>query len=312
MSRRESFVAPRRERWEELSALLAKPLRNPDAARRLGELYRAVAADLAAAQSTGQGDDVLRHLDDLAGRAHNRLYGTRRMEGLAPVQLVTARFPRALRANVAFFAVANLVFYGPFLVAFVAAFVDPTLAERVLPLEQLQQMEAMYASPTGRSGTGEDARMAGFYVFNNIGIALRCFATGALGGLGSLFFLVYNGAVLGTTFGFVFAGASAINLATFASGHGAWELTGIVVSGTAGLRLGWALLVPGDRTLLASLREARVELGELVAGAVALLAVAAAIEGFWSASPIPAQVKWAFALLQVPVIGAWLVFGGRR
>ena len=42
-------------------------------------------------------------------------------------------------------------------------------------------------------GGGGDAMMAGFYVYNNVGIAFRCFSTGALAGLGSVFYLVYNG-----------------------------------------------------------------------------------------------------------------------
>ena len=47
--------------------------------------------------------------------------------------------------------------------------------------------------------------MAGFYVWNNVGIAFRCFATGALFGLGSVFYLVYNGLVLGTIEGHLWA-----------------------------------------------------------------------------------------------------------
>ena len=312
MSRREAFVAPRRARWDELDALLGTTRREPAQVRRLAELTRAVAADLACAQSTRQPDDVIRHLDRLAGRAHNALYGARDLRGIHPFRVIAVDFPRAVRADPGFFLLANLVFYGPFFVALVAAYVDPGIAERVLPPEQLVQMEEMYASPTGRENSGADAQMAGFYVYNNIGIALRCFATGAFGGLGSLFFLIYNGAVLGTTFGFVCRGTAGVNLLTFASGHGSWELTGIVVAGMAGLKLGWALIAPGERTLGASLRAVRGDIGALVAGAVTLLAVAAAIEGFWSASPLPYQVKWVFALLQVPLITAWFVLGGRR
>lgn len=35
--------------------------------------------------------------------------------------------------------------------------------------------------------------MAGLYVYDNVGIALRCFALGIFGGLGSAFYLVQNG-----------------------------------------------------------------------------------------------------------------------
>jgi len=45
--------------------------------------------------------------------------------------------------------------------------------------------------------------MASFYVYNNVGIAFRCFATGILFGLGSIFFLVYNGLCIGVVAGAV-------------------------------------------------------------------------------------------------------------
>lgn len=309
---RDRFLAQRQDDWERLDVLVGRQPRTGTEAAQLASLYRSVAADLATAQSFDPDDDVTRYLDQLASRAHNRLYGSGRVGMGRPFHLLARSFPRTLRANWVFFVLANLLFYGPFVLGMISCWIEPSLAERVLPAEQLAQMASMYADgPTDRGGAGADAGMAGFYVFNNIGIALRCFATGALGGLGSLYFLIYNGAVLGTTFGFVFAGPGALNLLTFACGHGAWELTGIVVSGTAGLRMGWALLAPGAVGRRESLRQARKPLFELVMGAVFLLAVAAVLEGFWSASPIPAPVKWGFAVLQVPVIFAWLGFGGR-
>ena len=45
--------------------------------------------------------------------------------------------------------------------------------------------------------------MAGFYVNNNVGIALRCFATGLAFGLGSAFYLVENGLATGAIMGYV-------------------------------------------------------------------------------------------------------------
>ncbi len=84
--------------------------------------------------------------------------------------------------------------------------------------------------------------MTGFYVYNNIGIAFRCFATGVLFGLGSVFFLVYNGLMIGAVAGLVTAAGHGKNLLTFTCTHGAFELTAIVISGDRrhgdGLRAG--------------------------------------------------------------------------
>jgi len=310
-TRREDFVAPRQERWEALEALLRKGRHRARDTSDLARLYRGVAADLASAQSTDQPDDVLAYLDDLAGRSHSALYGTTRFGGFNPVRLLAVEFPRELRAQWVFFALASLLFYGPFIVGTLSCLLDPSLAARVLPEAQLEMMESMYAEAIGRGGSDADASMAGFYVNNNVGIAFRCFATGAFGGLGSLFFLVYNGAMLGTVEGYLIAQGRGWNLFLFTCGHSAWELTGIVVSGVAGLKLGWALLVTEGRTRAASLAAAGPSLFRLVAGCALMLFVAAAIEGFWSASPIPWFIKIPFAGLQVVLVVLWLALGGR-
>lgn len=310
MADRDAFVEARRDGWEALERLLMRGVRSGADVEELSRRYRAVAADLATAQSQDLPEDVIHYLDAIAGRAHNKLYGTRKLSTLRPIRLLMLEFPRELRANPTFFLLANLLFYGPFLVGMISALVDPAIAENVIAPSQLELMEQMYSEPTAR-GAGEDAQMAGFYVNNNVGIAFRTFATGVFGGLGSLFFLVYNGAMLGTIFGYLFAVGRGFNLAVFTSGHSAWELTGIVVSGTAGLRLGWALLVTEGRTRAASLRASGPVVLRLVAGAAAMILIAAAIEGFWSASPIPWFLKFAFGAAQVPIVVLWLGLAGR-
>lgn len=312
MSRRDAFVGPRQARWQELEQLLARRRHSTDEITALSRLVRAVSADLAAAQSGDLPDDVQAYLDGLAGRAHNALYGARRLDGLAPIRAIASDFPRELRANAGLFAVSTALFGVPYLVGLIACAWDPGLASQVVPEGQLTEMRAMYADSIGRGGMDADAGMAGFYVHNNVGIALRCFATGVFGGLGPIFFLAYNGAVIGAVSGYLAANGGGWNLLVFTSGHSAWELTGIVVSGTAGLRLGWALLVTRGASRSASLRAAGPGLFRLVVGFCAMLFVAAAIEGFWSASPIPAPIKLGFGALQAVVIALWLALGGRR
>src|SRR5262249_45524096 len=150
-------------------------------------------------------------------------------------------------------------------------------AAEVLPESMIEEMEEMYSKPSVRSG-GENVRMAGFYVNNNVGIAFRCFATGALFGLGSVVFLVYNGLLMGAVSGMLARTGQGMNLLTFCCGHSFFELTAIVISGAAGLRMGYALVSTGGRTRWGSLRRCADELVQLVSGAALMLLVAALIE----------------------------------
>ncbi len=155
-----------------------------------------------------------------------------------------------------------------------------------------------------------DTMMAGFYVNNNVGIALRCFALGIFFGLGSAFYLVQNGLFIGSVLGFVTARGAGLNILTFIVGHGSLELGAIVLAGGAGLAMGWSIVAPGDKTRLASLQAVSRDVMTIVFGAAVMLLMAASIEGFWSGSSIPSGVKRAVgATLFVLVMGYLLVAG---
>ena len=96
--------------------------------------------------------------------------------------------------------------------------------------------------------------MAGFYIQHNASIGLQCFAWGLFFGLGSLYELLSNGIILGTVFGHMARSPHAANFFTFVTAHGPFELTAIVFSGAAGLRLGYGLIDTQGQTRLASLR----------------------------------------------------------
>ncbi len=107
----------------------------------------------------------------------------------------------------------------------------------------------MYSDAADSHGPAEEVATNwaafGHYIRNNIGVAFRCFAGGLFFGLGSTFFMVYNGALLGAVGGFLTERGLGHNFYSFVVTHGAFELTAIVLSGAAGLRIGHALLAPG-------------------------------------------------------------------
>jgi uncharacterized membrane protein SpoIIM required for sporulation len=316
MQTRDEFVARCSSRWYELEMLLSDD-RNLHALpaptiSRIATLYRAVCADLMRARSLGCGSDVTGHLDAIAGRAHNVLYGPQPYRLHAAWQLVARDFPRTLRKSWRFFAISSALFCLPLALGLIGALSSPDFAYGVLPQSAVEQAAESYAEGFGRGrDEGQDSMMAGFYVYNNVGIAFRCFATGILFGVGSIFFLIYNGLVIGTVLGHVIASGSGHNILTFVSGHGPFELTAIMISGAAGLKMGWALIDTGGRTRLGSLRAQARDLVDLIVGAALMLIIAAAIEGFWSPSGAPAQVKWGFAATASLLVVAYLGLAGR-
>jgi uncharacterized membrane protein SpoIIM required for sporulation len=227
-------------------------------------------------------------------------------------ELIAADFPRTLRRYGRFFALAVALFVLPGAVGFTGALKSRAFALRILPADTVDQMEKAYAEGFGKGReTGVNTAMAGFYVYNNVGIAFRCFATGIFFGLGSLFFLVYNGLAIGTVAGLVTAAGHGKNLLTFTCTHGAFELTAIVISATAGMVMGYSLVDTRGRTRFGSLRAHARDIAYLVLGAALMLLVAAGIEGFWSPSGLPPRVKWGAAIGAYLLVICYLTFAGR-
>lgn len=311
----DSFVFRRQQDWSELEKLigLGKELHrgHPRDISRAASLYRSVCADLMRARAHF-GPDLVRYLDGLAARAHNLLYGARAYRISALWVLIAREFPQTLRRRWGFFVLANLLFYVPFFIGMFGTLASVEFAQTILPAAQLAGMEDMYEQGfnEGRDA-GTDSAMAGFYVLNNVGIAFKCFATGILFGVGSLFFSIYNGLTIGVVLGWVTQAGHGGNILTFICGHGPFELTAIVISTGAGLQAGWALIKTDGLTRTGSLRAQARELGNLIVGAAVMLVIAAGIEGFWSPSGLPPQVKWAFSGCACLFVIAWLALGGR-
>ena len=98
----------------------------------------------------------------------------------------------------------------------------------------------------------------------------------------------------------------------FVSGHSAPELTAIMLSGAAGLKVGAALIAPGARTRRLALVEAMGVAVKLMYGAAALFVAAAFIEAFWSSiAGIPALTKYIVGGAGWVLLGAYFLASGR-
>jgi uncharacterized membrane protein SpoIIM required for sporulation len=312
----DAFVLDRQARWQQLDQILtvAKAVHRlpPDQISAVGSLYRATCADLMRARGAGYSRELVGHLDALAARAHNALYRSEEYRLSRVWDLIARDFPRTVRESWRFMAAATAMFVVPLLIALAATLASPDVATEILPREQLEMLAQGYAEGfEGGRRESTDVGMAGFYVYNNVGISFRVFATGIFFGLGSAFFLVFNGVVIGATLGYVINAGAGRNILTFVMGHGSFELTAIVIAGAAGLRMGYALVRTGGLTRLGSLRAQGPALARLALGAALMLGVAALIEGFWSPSSVPYVVKWSVAGGLWLLVMVYLVAAGR-
>ena len=278
--------------------------------------YRRLCQHYALAQRRGYSASLLGHLRDLVHRGHVVLYRPPRPQWRRVLAFIGGEFPRRVRECRAQVAIAALLFFGPFILCIVGLQWRPELIHTLFDAADLAKFEEMYDPNAGheRLGreSGSDMAMFGHYVMNNVSIGFRTFASGLLGAIGPVFVLIFNGVVLGAIAGHLTAIGYGGPFWRFVVGHSAPELLAIVISGAAGLRIGMALLAPGQRSRGRALIEEGAIGARLVLGVFVMLVFAAFVEAFWSSIGwMPDAVKFGVGGALWIAILLWLWRGGR-
>jgi uncharacterized membrane protein SpoIIM required for sporulation len=292
------FEALYHDEWAEAETLLnelrGSHRRPPVSGSRLAALYRRACEQLALARARDYPVYIVDRLERITSAGHE-----------------------AVRRHRWYVALSTAVFVVPALAAGVAIYLRPELILSVTDSVTAASFEEMYspsADSLGRTRTAStDWTMFGYYINNNISIALQCMAGGLFAGLGSLFYLAYNGAFTGALAGFLTERGLSQTFYSFIATHSSFELTAIVLSGAAGLRVGHALIVPDRLTRRQALVTASRDVLPIVYGLIVMLLIAAAVEAFWSsASWIAPPVKYAVAFACWTGVVSYFLFQGRR
>ena len=319
------FEQSHQQEWDELQTLLAqlhKSVRaraadgQPIAGERVAALYRRACEQLALARARAYPAYLTDRLEQLTSDAHQLIYQHAELGWSRLKRMVAYDFPRAVRAQSAYVWIALAVFGVPTLVLGYGVYFRPELILTVVDPMTAASFQDMYSESAAAIGRTRDAQndwvMFGFYIANNIGVAFQCFASGLFAGVGSLFFLAFNGAYGGAIAGYLTEKGLGPTFYSFVVTHAAFELTAIVLSGAAGLRLGHALLAPGRYTRLQSLVRAAKESAVIIYGVMAMLLIAAALEAFWSSAKwMPPIMKYGVAAICWIAVLSYLTLQGR-
>ena len=311
--RLDRFIRQREDGWLELDGLVSEARNRPErlgvqGVLRLGALYRRAVADLSLARTAFPGDPVEKRLEKLVLRSRQLVYGeARRTTALS--FFTTGYWRRVTERPLALVTAAALLFV-PMALAAIWALDDPHAALGVVPAEFSAAAEP--GEGPGSLPVTEQAALASEIFTNNIRVSLLAIAGGVLFGLGTAFVLVYNGTFIGALGGLAGGAGHSEPFFELVVPHGVLELSCIVVTAAAGLRLGWALVEPGPRTRLDSARrEARPAMA-MVLGTVPWFVLAGLVEGFVTGS-LPDLTAAVFVGVGLGVVyWALIVWRGRQ
>ncbi len=300
--------------WQEMEHLLNDGKLTPD--DDFPNRYRTVCQHLAVAKSRQYTSSLINRLNRLVVSGHLVLYQKNKTSQAAWIWFLLYGFPKTIRANAHFVLWAGILFVGPLLALALGCYYNENLIYSLLDVSNVSEFEGMYnpeGSVVGRVRESDtDLMMFGHYIRNNIGIGFQTFAGGILLGLGSIFFLVYNGVYIGGIAGHLTQLGYVDTFYGFVTGHGAFELTAIVFCGAAGLKLGFSLLDPGPLKRMDALRSAGRQAILIVYGSALMLLIAAFIEAFWSSSrDLPLSIKYTTGAVFAVLLILYFCLAGR-
>ena len=312
------FINQRKNAWQRLEDLLKlldtaslKRLRREEV-RELGRIYRRTASDLAIARAESRDPRLVNYLNSLVIRAHGRIYRAESHGWKRILQFFTRELPQTFRRTWRYTLLSFSVFMVFATLSFVGTRYDPEFSELVGVPPAFREMNIETKTRWWENLNGQNQVGASAIMTNNIQVTIYTFAFGALAGLGTLFYLAYNGANIASVLALTYRAGFGNDLVTFMVGHGVIELSCIFISGGAGLLIGSAMIMPGNLTRADALKTRGMEAVRLMMGVAVLLVVAGTIEGFISPAPIDPRIKYTIAVLTGAALYSYLLLVGRE
>jgi len=312
------FIEKHKTAWQRLEELLklldGSSLRrlHREEVRELGKIYRRTASDLAVARAESRDPRLINYLNSLVIRAHGRIYQADPEGGSRITAFFAQDLPRTFRRTWRYTAVSFSVFALFSAIGFLGTKYDPEFSELVGVPPAFREVYIETKTHWWEDLNEANQVGASKILTNNIMVTIYTFAFGALFGLGTLFYLAFNGANIGSVLSLTYRAGFGNDLLTFMVGHGVIELSCIFIAGGAGLLIGSALVMPGDLSRADALKSRGKDAVFLMMGVALLLVVAGIIEGFISPAPINPKIKYSIAAITGLALYSYLLLAGRN
>ncbi len=310
------FIALNAPGWERTAELARRAGRRRDlSGGEVDELlrrYQEVTLHLSQARTTHRDPALIRRLSTVVAASHAAIHGARVVRLATLRRFLASTFPAAVWTCRRQLLWATALFWGTAVVLALLFWRAPDRLDLVIP----ESYQEIYAEEDFVSYYSEDPSAVFFsrVTTNNIQVSILAYGLGAAAVIPGALILFENGAAVGVIAGlFLERGEFWSVFVVYVLPHGLLELTAITVAGAAGLRIGWTLFAPGDRTRGQALGEEGRRSVTVVLGTALAFLVAGLVEGFVTGSPVlPAGLKVAVGAAVWLAFLAWVLVGGRR
>ncbi|MEN8885539.1 MAG: stage II sporulation protein M [Winogradskyella sp.] len=278
--REAAFVKQNKDKWLEFESVLANKINiDPDL---LSDLYIEVTDHLSYAKTFYKNSNTERYLNQLASKAHQHIYKTKKEPKNRLISFFKTEFPLLFYQHhkallITFLTFLLFVIVGAFSAANEGDFVRSFLGDGYVNMT-LENIEK--GDPMGVYKKQSEFNMFLGITLNNIKVALFAFGYGIMLGIGTLYIMMQNGIMLGSFQYFFYEQDLLWESARTIWIHGTIEISVIVIAGCAGLVMGNGILFTGTLPRLESFKRGVINGLKILMSTIPFFIIAGFLEGF--------------------------------
>ncbi|NLJ88360.1 MAG: stage II sporulation protein M [Epulopiscium sp.] len=279
----ELFIKTNSNTWnclENLSTIINKKGISSLKSKEIKEFlhsYRQASHHLAYARTHYPKSTTVTYLNSLIGKCHSHVYTVKKSSFREAINSFFYAFPDALKNLRGYVIFSFAVFFFGFLLSLIMVLYDDGTASYFLPTSLIRGVS------NGQLGGGSQwdyPLMSSQIMTNNISVAIKAFVYGISFGIGTIYILFINGALLGALTALVYLYADPVRYWSLILPHGVIELTAIFIAGAAGIIIAKSLLLPEEYSRRHALIDGGKKSIPLLIGVAIMLVIAGIIEGF--------------------------------
>ncbi|TXG39135.1 stage II sporulation protein M [Seonamhaeicola maritimus] len=249
-----AFIKQNKEKWLNFEkAIFGKTLKNPD---ELASLYIHLVNDLSYAQTYYPKSKTILYLNNLAAKAFQKIYKTKREDTNRFVHFWKIEVPLIVHQYRRYVLYAFVIFLSFSAIGALSAAYDDSFVRLILgdhyvnmTLENIEK-----GDPVAVYKSGSNWGSAFGITLNNLYVGIKAFIFGVFAGLGTGLVMLYNGIMLGSFQYFFYKEGVFWESVRGIWIHGSMEIFAIVIEGAAGLILGASILFPKTYSRMTSFK----------------------------------------------------------
>ena len=275
-----AFIKQNKEKWLEFEEVISNNTKkSPD---EIADLHIKIMNDLSYAQSFYPKSNVVLYLNKLAKKSYGKIYHTKKQDKNTFVQFFLEKIPLLAYKHRKYIYLSFAFFFICFFIGLLSTFNDESFAREILgdsyvdqTIENIENGDALAIYKSG-SNWGS---FIGIFD-NNLRVGLNMFLSGLFIGLGTGYYIIYNGIMVAVFQAFFYQNNTFLDSIKGIWIHGTYEIFAMIIEAAAGYIIGASILFPGSLNRFDSFKKGLREAFLLFLSTIPFTFVAAFLEGY--------------------------------